>query len=335
VTSEVHVTVQRELPKTPLAKSLIAAAIEGRRLAGKRGSSKTWQQIESQCVRIAAECQQVQPGAKVARAIRADTWRRVCERLRGMLKGRTVMNYTRTMRLIMRGCGHDRTAADFTNESVSLRGLSRRGTKVPITDDHLKVVLERCKSRRDEHQRRALPVLIELMRLVGLRVQEVRMFHLSARPNLRKLETESAVFVRDGTKGGRYRDVVLSSEVVPRVRALLQQALRIADQYGALWPGENGRKAQQSLAEALRSVGLRGQFSPHSLRYRFAHDQIQQYKARDFDEGGAIRHVAMDLGHGGARRDLMLGTYYQKAHRRPDQETRERTSTPTPSKEAP
>jgi|GEM_PF-5185503 len=257
----------------------------------------------------------MQPGIKVARSIRAGTWYRVCEELKSQLTGRTVTNYTRTMRLVMKGCGHQRMAQDFTNASVALARLSRKGTKQPITDDYLNEVLSLCQRRRDPHQREALPVLIGLMRFVGLRVQEARMANKSAIPNLKRLETSTVVFVRDGTKGGRYRDVVLTPEDVPLVRHLLNESIRLAAKFGSLWPGANGRKAQHSLAEALRSVGLKGKFSPHSLRYRFAHEQAMTYQRQGFDEAVAIEHTAMDLGHGGARRDLMIGTYYQKQHR--------------------
>ncbi|SPX19995.1 DNA-binding prophage protein [Escherichia coli] len=57
-------------------------------------------------------------------------------------------------------------------------------------------------------------------------------------------------------------------------------------------------------------MGLTGKYSPHSLRYAWAQDDIRRYLAQDdirrylaqgFSEKEALAMVAMDLGHGDGR----------------------------------
>lgn len=48
-------------------------------------------------------------------------------------------------------------------------------------------------------------------------------------------------------------------------------------------------------------VGLKGEFSPHSLRYAWAQDAIRHYLAQGFSEKESLALTATDLGHGDGR----------------------------------
>ncbi|WP_197056440.1 integrase domain-containing protein, partial [Xenorhabdus sp. NBAII XenSa04] len=62
----------------------------------------------------------------------------------------------------------------------------------------------------------------------------------------------------------------------------------------------------------VRSSGLAGKNALHSMRYHFAQQSGEHYKAQGFSEQEALALVSMDLGHGDARGRYIRQVYYQE-----------------------
>ncbi|WP_019590521.1 integrase domain-containing protein [Thioalkalivibrio sp. ALE20] len=58
-----------------------------------------------------------------------------------------------------------------------------------------------------------------------------------------------------------------------------------------------------------RVAGLKGKYSPHSLRYAYAQHMYQHYREDGWADKSAKAQVAMDLGHGAGRTDLYSSVY--------------------------
>ena len=65
--------------------------------------------------------------------------------------------------------------------------------------------------------------------------------------------------------------------------------------------------ALESWHKQVIKVGLKGEFSPHSLRYAWAQDAIRHYLAQGFSEKESLALTATDLGHGDGRGVSALG----------------------------
>ena len=103
-----------------------------------------------------------------------------------------------------------------------------------------------------------------------------------------------------GTKGGRPRyTTVLDTGAV---RKALEKALLVADRHnGRLIDKPDLKMALESWHKQVIKVGLKGEFSPHSLRYAWAQDAIRHYLAQGFSEKESLALTATDLGHGDGR----------------------------------
>jgi hypothetical protein len=53
-------------------------------------------------------------------------------------------------------------------------------------------------------------------------------------------------------------------------------------------------------------IGLTGAYSPYSLRYTWAQDAIRHYLAQGFSGKEALAQIAMDLGHGDLRENILI-----------------------------
>ena len=59
----------------------------------------------------------------------------------------------------------------------------------------------------------------------------------------------------------------------------------------------------------LKSNGLTGKYSPHSMRYAYARDRHNAYMKLGFSEKESLAMVSMDLGHGDGRGDYVKRVY--------------------------
>ena len=132
----------------------------------------------------------------------------------------------------------------------------------------------------------------------------------AAHRHLRTLEAKGTITIRDGTKGGRLREVYICEKNRPSLRQALLDAEAIAKRnHGNIWTGRSGASAQKALGAAVSRLGLVGKNSAHSLRYAFAWDQFQHYIAQGYALQGARIEVSRDLGHGDGR-----GTYVAQVY---------------------
>ena len=160
---------------------------------------------------------------------------------------------------------------------------------------------------RDQVGERAGAV-VELARELGLRSKEASL--LDARAALAQAEARGAVTITDGTKGGREREVPITSEA--QVQALERaaqaqgdaRAVMPADQNWQSWR-EGGLRDARELVQEHTSGGL------HDLRAAYACERYEALTSHaapcaggeitDRDKDAAARlAVAEELGHGRA-----------------------------------
>ena len=146
-----------------------------------------------------------------------------------------------------------------------------------------------------------LAAALEIARLMGLRSQEAVQSSLSLKTWLKAIERgENRLKVVFGTKGGRPRHTTALD--TGAVRKALEKALIVAEQHnGRLIDKPDLKMALESWHKQVIKVGLKGEFSPHSLRYAWAQDAIRHYLAQGFSEKESLALTATDLGHGDGR----------------------------------
>ncbi|AFI92141.1 DNA-binding prophage protein [Pectobacterium parmentieri] len=111
-----------------------------------------------------------------------------------------------------------------------------------------------------------------------------------------------------GTKGGRPRQTrMLDWEALIQT---VNQALAVAAAYnGRLIDKPDLKSAINRWRSQTALAGLKGQYSPHSLRYAWAQDAMYYYRQQGFSNREASALVSMDLGHGDGR-----GRYVERVY---------------------
>jgi len=154
-----------------------------------------------------------------------------------------------------------------------------------------------------------LSLTLELSYQMGLRSQEAVQSTQSLRTWLNYLEQgKTRLPVVFGTKGGRPREtLVLDAE---KLKTLLKQAITLADQqHGKLIDKPDLKSAMAYWSRTTRQIGLKGVYSPHSLRYSWAQRALEHYKDKGFSDKESLALVSMDLGHGDGR-----GRYVERVY---------------------
>ena len=184
----------------------------------------------------------------------------------------------------------------LTNKALGVSGASRNGTRRAITPEHYQQVMEKARA-----EDAGLAAALEIARLMGLRSQEAVQSSLSLKTWLKAIERgENRLKVVFGTKGGRPRHTTVLD--TGAVRKALEKALLVADRHnGRLIDKPDLKMALESWHKQVIKVGLKGEFSPHSLRYAWAQDAIRHYLAQGFSEKESLALTATDLGHGDGR----------------------------------
>lgn len=122
----------------------------------------------------------------------------------------------------------------LTNKALGVSGASRNGTRRAITPEHYQQVMEKARA-----EDAGLAAALEIARLMGLRSQETVQSSLSLKTWLKAIE----------------------------------KALIVAEQHnGRLIDKPDLKMALESWHKQVIKVGLKGEFSPHSLRYAWAQD---------------------------------------------------------------
>ncbi|WP_438442887.1 integrase domain-containing protein [Kluyvera georgiana] len=230
----------------------------------------------------------------------------VRERLVQGITKRSLQNEMAAIRCMLKQAGRDKLAASerISNRSLGLSSASRNGTKLAITPDHYRYVLEMARAKDP-----GLAAALELSRLMGLRSQEAVQSAQSLKTWRQAMERgELRLTVMFGTKGGRPRETVILDAVA--VRKALDNALAVAEnRHDRLIDKPDLRSAMKYWHSQASRIGLTGVYSPHSLRYAWAQDAIRHYLAQGFSEKEALAMTAMDLGHGDGRGRYVAQVY--------------------------
>ncbi|EAP0879302.1 DNA-binding protein [Salmonella enterica subsp. enterica] len=228
------------------------------------------------------------------------------ERLAQGITKRSLQNEMAAVRCILKQAGRDRLAQSerLNNRSLGLSGASRNGTKLAITPEHYRDVLEIARVKDP-----GLAAALELSRLMGLRSQEAVQSVLSLKTWRQALDRgDTCLTVVFGTKGGRPRETIILDAVT--VRKALDNALIVAeDRHGRLIDKPDLKTAMKYWHSQASRLGLTGAYSPHSLRYAWAQDAIRYYLAQGFSEKEALAMTSMDLGHGDGRGRYVAQVY--------------------------
>jgi len=147
----------------------------------------------------------------------------------------------------------------------------------PASMDREKVARTVADLRYQGFKRQA--VVLEVARDLGLRAKEAVM--MDYRSAIREAEKTGFVDVREGTKGGRGRDVERLVPVSDRAMQTLQRGAALQTEYGSrnlIAPGENWK----SVTDALRTEPVREIMQDHNMkmyhdaRAAYACDRYQQ-----------------------------------------------------------
>ncbi|ECE6741998.1 DNA-binding protein [Salmonella enterica subsp. salamae] len=228
------------------------------------------------------------------------------ERLAQGITKRSLQNEMAAIRSLLKQAGRDRLAQSerLNNRSLGLSGASRNGTKLAITPEHYRDVLEAARVKDP-----GMAAALELSRLMGLRSQEAVQSVQSLKTWQQALERgDLRLTVVFGTKGGRPRETIILD--AGAVKKALDNALAVAeDRHGRLIDKPDLKTAMKYWHSQASRLGLTGAYSPHSLRYAWAQDAIRHYLAQGFCEKEALAMVAMDLGHGDGRGRYVAQVY--------------------------
>lgn len=228
------------------------------------------------------------------------------ERLAQGIAKRSLQNEMAAIRNLLKQAGRDRLAVSdrLSNRALGLSGASRNGTKLAITPEHYRHVLETARAKDP-----GLAAALELSRLMGLRSQEAVQAAQSLKTWRQALERgDTQLTVVFGTKGGRPRETVILD--AGAVKKALDNALSVAEhRNGRLIDKPDLKTAMKYWHSQASRIGLTGAYSPHSLRYAWAQDVIRYYLAQGFSEKEALAMTAMDLGHGDGRGRYVAQVY--------------------------
>ncbi|EEC0297089.1 DNA-binding protein [Salmonella enterica subsp. enterica] len=229
-------------------------------------------------------------------------------RLAQGIQKQTLHNETAAIRKILTQAGRDKLAQSerISNKTLRLAGVSRNGTRRAITPEHYQQVLKATRLKDA-----GLAAALELARLMGLRSQETvrccQSLH-TWREVLARGDTRLTIVF--GTKGGRPRDTIIQD--TGAVKDALDKAIAVAERRnGRLIDRPDLKRALKYWRNHTSRLGLTGEYSPHSLRYAWAQDDIRRYLAQGFSEKEALAMVAMDLGHGDGRGRWVKQVYAQ------------------------
>lgn len=190
----------------------------------------------------------------------------------------------------------------ISNRRLGIGSRSREGTHIPCPQVVYKCALH---SIRDDWAK----ALLMLQRHLGLRILEAVRSGVSLRSWKKQLTEGDTIRVVFGTKGGRPR----LTQVCDRVKALEAVTFSLevlrSERRKTLVPSRNQRSAKDLYYSRLRKVGLKGDLSSHSLRYRFACELLEKYAREGFSEKEAFSLVAQSLGHGDGRGKYVRSVY--------------------------
>lgn len=123
----------------------------------------------------------------------------------------------------------------------------------------------------------------------------------------------SPVHIKDGTKGGRPREVAVIEPYAEQTFEAITEALAFASQNnGFLIVGKAGtglKGARSKYHRLAAKFGLTGVSAPHSLRYRYCVDKLMELCAAGVPRNEALAFASESLGHGASRTRFVSSVY--------------------------
>ncbi|MFP1792702.1 integrase domain-containing protein [Lonsdalea quercina] len=234
----------------------------------------------------------------------------IAERLEQGMTLRTLHNEMAAVRVMLRTAGRAKLAdADrLSNKALGLGAASRDVTRKAITPERYQAALT-ILQQKDA----GLALTLQLARMMGLRSQEAVQCSQSLKTWAEALERgDEQLTVVFGTKGGRPRQTrILDREALTQT---VNQALAVAATHNdRLIDKPDLKSAMNRWRSQTALAGLKGQYSPHSLRYAWAQDAMRYYRQQGFSNREASALVSMDLGHGDGRGRYVERVYCRKA----------------------
>jgi hypothetical protein len=192
-----------------------------------------------------------------------------------------------------------------SNKELGVPSGTRIGSGKVVEPDVLRHALERAPADTK--------AFIELSRSLGLREREAIQSANSLGEWERALSQSQPIIVRDGTKGGRARSVVIASGGMERALASVKAAQAVLEQQDQLVVSKSLKAAIEQHSDRLAKLGLKGENSCHSLRRAFAMDQYKHYLATGCSEKVALSRTSNDLGHGDGRGRWVFNNYIKNS----------------------
>lgn len=202
------------------------------------------------------------------------------------------------------------------SQALGLEQRSRIGKKSPITDELFNSAVAEALVLGEDGFAHAL----KLERYLGLRGLEALMSTSALKTYAKQAryimdQGMSAIHIQDGTKGGRPRDVAVIAQFAAETFKVIVDALNYAVKHQGFLimgkPGSGLGGARKKYHYLATKVGLIGEFSPHSLRYRYCIDKLMEMNAAGVPRNEALAFASACLGHGPSR-TRFISTVYGK-----------------------
>lgn len=215
---------------------------------------------------------------------------------------RSIHNETSIIRRALEAVGRK----DFAQNTCSNKALEagssvRKGTGTVVDPQVLQAAME-----TDLLSTKAL---IGLCRYLGLRIREAVRADKSLNEWHHALSEGRPIIVRDGSKGGRARSVVIASRCKKKALEAIELGQAVLAKQDYLVVSKNLKSAVEQHSDRIAKLGLKGKNSCHSLRRAFAMDQYQHYLSLGYSEKTALSWTSNDLGHGEARGRWVMNNY--------------------------
>ncbi|MEC5318738.1 integrase domain-containing protein [Brenneria populi subsp. brevivirga] len=219
---------------------------------------------------------------------------------------RTLHNEMAAVRVMLRTTGRNKLAdsEQLSNEALGLGGASRDGARRAITPERYQAALAILQQKDI-----GLALTLQLARMMGLRSQEAVQCSQSLPTWAAALDRgDERLTVVFGTKGGRPRETLILNRKA--VQQVVHQAQAVAaTRNGRLIDKPDLKSAMNRWRSQTALAGLKGQYSPHSLRYAWAQDVIRHYQQEGFSQRETYALSSMDLGHGDGRGRFVKQVY--------------------------
>ena len=231
------------------------------------------------------------------------------------LRTASLHNLLGSLRRAMSALKGDPDGLGITAENLGLPSKSRLGTKLPVTDEVFLRAVEMAQALGEV----GFAIMLKIERYFGHRGQE----GLMSQKELHKYALEVAHLVRlagsdlaasggsvlpllpviDGTKTGNPRHTVSIAKYARESLQVIAEAMRYLQSHPFLVEGLSPglKSARQKMQTLARKCGLVGQYSLHSLRYRYSVDKLVEMRDAGVTAVEAFALCARFLGHGPSR----------------------------------